>query len=548
MQSIKETVAIIPAAGDPKGIWFPNDQERTDAMVPISGKPAIYWTLSSLTLLGIKKTCIVIKKHGIPLEEFVRTLFEKRLELAFIELPNSKGVGHSVSVAANQLPKNSPTLVILGDTVLWNPSHLTLKDESFATVSKVDEPKRWCIAESETDLITRLINKPDSKTQRAEALTGIYYFAKGIRVSEQNTVHQGANQDPVEMSDLLQPLIDLKELHRVDEPHWLDVGNPDHVYDAHSTLIQSRSFNTLTINNNRGTITKRSSYTSKFYDEINYFKILPSDLTVFFPRVIASSTSPENLWIESEFYAYPTLADLYLFQNLTTQIWRKILGQLNFICNQFAKFDYGEDQDSGKEIYLEKNKERFTKFWEQAPEPVRQLLSSKRLTINGKTSLSIDQAFDKSESLLQSIAKTTRSTPIHGDLCFANILCEPNRCLMKLIDPRGSFGNKGVLGDPRYDVAKINHSVIGLYDFITNDLYEIQLQQSEVHLSFPKQSSCHKISEIYREIFFENRDTREIDLITAWLFLSMLPLHNDCEKRQLALAIRGLELLNSALS
>lgn len=545
---MKDPIAIIPAAGDAKGIWFPNDQERTDAMVPISGKPAIYWTLTSLTVLGIKKVCIVVKKHGSPLEEFVRTLFDKRLELTFIDFPKSKGVGHSVFVAASHLPKQSPTLVILGDTVLWDPTHLPLKGKSFATISKVDDPKRWCIAESENNVITRLINKPDSRMPSSEALTGIYFFEKGIALSESNSPNLGGDQSPVEMSDLLQPLIDAKELHSVEDPHWLDVGNPDHVYDAHSTLIQSRSFNTLKINNNRGTITKKSSYTSKFYDEINYFKILPSDLTVFFPRVITSSTSPDNLWIESEFYAYPTLADLYLFQNLTTQIWKKIFSQLYFICNQFAKFDYGEHKESGNEIYLNKNRQRFIQFWEQAPQSLRTLLSKKHLKINGRYSPSIEGAYERSESLLKSIAQTTRSTPIHGDLCFANILCEPNRGLMKLIDPRGSFGDKGVLGDPRYDIAKINHSVIGLYDFITNDLYHLKVNESEVQLTFPKQSSCYRISEIYRGVFFENKDTKEIDLITAWLFISMLPLHNDCERRQLALAIRGLELLNSALS
>lgn len=546
MIQMRNITAIIPAAGNPKGIWFPNDQESMDAMVPIAGKPAIFWTLNSIISLGIKNVSIVVKKSGSPLEQFARTLFGQRLDLQFHELQNSRGVGHSTLSAASQLPAQTPTLVVLSDTILWDQKQIDLKADSFVTVSKVEDKKRWCIAASSGGKITRLENKPQSPIEASDALTGIYFFANGITLTDTIKSKLDASDGTLEMSDLLQPLIDSQSLFKVEDTSWLDVGNPDHVYNAHSTLIQSRSFNTLQVNSGRGTITKKSSYTSKFYDEINYYKILPEDLKVFYPRVIASSTEPKNLWIETEFYAYPTLADLLLFQDLTTPLWRKIISQLDFINKQFRQYDYGRNHEAGREIYITKNEQRFNQFWSQAPSDVRQMLSSSNLRINQKHTAPLTDCLNRSEKLLESIAATTNLTPIHGDLCFSNILCEPNRGLMKLIDPRGSFGDKGILGDPRYDLAKIHHSVVGLYDFIVNDLFELQIVGSQISLSFPK--STERISDSYKNIMLCGQDTRDIDLITAWLFLSMLPLHNDSPRRQIALAVRGMQLLELALA
>ena len=62
---------------------------------------------------------------------------------------------------------------------------------------------------------------------------------------------------------------------------------------------------------------------------------------------------------------------------------------------------------------------------------------------------------------------------IHGDLCFANIMVDENYSFIKVIDPRGKFGNFDVYGDFRYELAKLFHSVDGKYDFIIKDLFKI---------------------------------------------------------------------------
>jgi dTDP-glucose pyrophosphorylase len=542
-----DVVGIIPAAGEPKGLWFPNDQERTDSMVPISGKPAIYWTLSSFISIGVKKVCIVVKKRGTALEEFVTTLFANRIQTVFTELPHSTGVGHSIVEGTRNFLPGTPSLVVLGDTILWNTELLNLQDQSFATIADVEDQSRWCIAEINDRKIQKLKNKPKEVCSSAKALTGIYYFATGINITGEIQNKIDSRVKPIEMSDLLQPLIDQNALLAVEDPHWLDVGNPDHVYRAHSTLLQSRAFNHLTIDGTKGTVTKRSTYSSKFYDEINYFKLLPEDLKIFFPRVLNYTTEPNNLAIESEFYAYPTLGDLFLFQDLPQPIWRRIFGKLNSICNEFSSRDYGLNHESGRKIYIDKNRTRVELFLEKATHEVKEVLCSRSLRINNVPAPPLDEAFERSAGFLSEIATTTTFAPIHGDLCFSNILCEPTQGLVKLIDPRGSFGEKGVLGDPRYDLAKLAHSAVGLYDFIVNDLCQVEVTGKNVQLSFPKTHSIGAIADQFSDTFLNDSNRKDVKLITAWLFLSMLPLHSDSPRRQLALAIRGLQLLTKTL-
>jgi hypothetical protein len=159
----------------------------------------------------------------------------------------------------------------------------------------------------------------------------------------------------------------------------------------------------------------------------------------------------------------------------------------------------------------------------------------------------LKEAFERSESALQRIAANARLSPIHGDLCFSNILCEPARCLVKFIDPRGSFGKNGILGDFRYDVAKLHHSVIGLYDYIVSDLVDVSFCDGNYNIHVPSDEQTAHIQKHFENEYFRTFKQNEIQMISAWLFLSMLPLHADSIKRQRALALRGLQLLNNAL-
>jgi hypothetical protein len=118
----------------------------------------------------------------------------------------------------------------------------------------------------------------------------------------------------------------------------------------------------------------------------------------------------------------------------------------------------------------------------------------------------------------------------------------------KLLDPRGSFGTAGIYGDPRYDVAKLYHSIYGLYDFITNDLFRVSVDGAQVELNIRIRPQHREIQKRFEKVFFSEFDRREILLITGLLFASMPALHYDAPRRQLAMYARALELFGEVFS
>ena len=114
---------------------------------------------------------------------------------------------------------------------------------------------------------------------------------------------------------------------------------------------------------------------------------------------------------------------------------------------------------------------------------------------------------------------------IHGDLCFSNILYDLRGGICRLIDPRGSFGQAGLYGDPRYDLAKLNHSVRWLYDFIVADLFSVTDDGDfDYELAIFHRAYHGDIAAGFAQEIFAGYAMAEIELITGLLFASMIPL------------------------
>ena len=89
--------------------------------------------------------------------------------------------------------------------------------------------------------------------------------------------------------------------------------------------MQKREFNELSIDPVLGTVTKRSRYVEKFLDEINYLRLLPPDLAVLFPRVVDYSTDWQDPWLTLGSSGYPTLAEVFVFENVDPGIWELVI-------------------------------------------------------------------------------------------------------------------------------------------------------------------------------------------------------------------------------
>ncbi len=97
------------------------------------------------------------------------------------------------------------------------------------------------------------------------------------------------------------------------------------------------------------------------------------------------------------------------------------------------------------------------------------------------------------------------------------------------------------LVDNFYDLSKLNHSIEGLYDSVVNDLFRLEaIDNKNITFEVYKPKEYELYNNYFREIISDKRiDYRILRLLTANLFLSMLPMHIDDNNRIVALALIG---------
>jgi hypothetical protein len=113
-----------------------------------------------------------------------------------------------------------------------------------------------------------------------------------------------------------------------------------------------------------------------------------------------------------------------------------------------------------------------------------------------------------------------------------------------MIDPRGEFGLPGIYGDRRYDLAKLAHSYSGGYDFIVADRFDVAVDaHGELRVDLRTSDYHTKVRSIFESVLLPDLVVRsEVDAVQSLLFLSMLPLHVDKPRRQMAMLATGLDL------
>ena len=132
--------------------------------------------------------------------------------------------------------------------------------------------------------------------------------------------------------------------------------------------------------------------------------------------------------------------------------------------------------------------------------------------------------------------------PIHGDFCFSNLLYDHRSQMINMIDPRGEFGVPGIYGDPRYDLAKLFHSVNNGYDFLVTNRFQAEVtDQGQLSLQMTRDHYHDCVDAVLQtQLLRDDVLRKQVKAIQALLFLSMLPLHADRPDRQLAMLTIGL--------
>jgi hypothetical protein len=330
--------------------------------------------------------------------------------------------------------------------------------------------------------------------------------------------------------------MDLRPIKR-----WMDCGHVDGYYETRLCYQNLRHFNALIYDSVRGRVTKRSSNAEAFRKQVRWFKQIPDEVAPFLPRVFDSSDGTDP-FITMELLSIPTLGDLFVSQRLKLGAWNDVVRSISCIQACFAEKAAKNSlaPQLAHAVYVEKTRSRLEQFTAQTPS-ARQYFVRR-----GAEQWSIDRVQQTLASFVErsGLLQIAELTPIHGDFCFSNLLYDCKVRLVKMIDPRGEFGVPGIFGDRRYDLAKLAHSYAGGYDFIVADQFSVEVG-AEGGLSLCVQASdyCSRVRSIFEAVLLPDVALRgQVNALQALLFLSMLPLHADKPRRQLAMLTTGLDL------
>ena len=437
-----------------------------------------------------------------------------------IKVPDGLSLGQSVIYSLNTIGRFQENLFLLhGDTLFDN---LEMKPDSYV-VAKAEDNYSWAEADDVSETVYAGFFAFSSPSLLIRSITECNNdFMAGVAMYGQE-----------------------QHLTRVLSNSWMDFGLVNTYYRSISNLTTQRAFNSMHID--RFSIRKSSLDVNKMKAEANWIQSLPKDLRHYAPAIWDSGVVDGEGFYEMEYFYLNSLANLFVFCSYPQFVWNDILNACQAFITDVARYRPSDDSSvkriahSNNELFLSKTFNRLDQYVRQSGVSL-----DTPWVINGVKTPSLRDVVNETGGMIVA-DRTEFVTLMHGDFCFSNILYDFKSKSIKVIDPRGvdNDGNMSIYGDLRYDVGKLAHSIIGLYDFIIAGMFEYSERSPyDIELEFKLFDSIKATQDTFKRMTFDGWNLDELNVypIMIHLFLSMLPLHCDNPERQKAMLANALRL------
>lgn len=230
---------IIPIAG--KGTRLrPHTYAMPKSMIKVAGKPILQHIMDTALSYGAKEFTLIVNEFHNPVREFVSNHYT--VPVKYRIQTNCSGIAAALLLAEDDLQKDEPALIILGDTIFTADLPPVIKEGYTSIgVKEVEDPRRLGIALLDRDgFVTKLIEKPrDPKSNLA--LAGIYYVRQTSRLLaaikdliRRNITTNGEYQ----ITDAFQLLVESGEKTRTFKlTGWYDCGTFDSFLESNQYLL-----------------------------------------------------------------------------------------------------------------------------------------------------------------------------------------------------------------------------------------------------------------------------------------------------------------------
>jgi len=234
--------AIIPVAGVGSRLR-PHTFTLPKVLLNVAGKPILAHILDKIVGEGITEATIVVGHMGDKIREYVTRTYP-RFPVEFIEQEDPQGLGHAIFLSRETIG-SGPVLIILGDTIFDVDLRPVITGKISALgVKRVDDPRRFGVAETSDGLITRLVEKPEKPLSNM-AVVGLYYIVNGMLLTA--CLNELVSRDirtkgEYQLTDALQMMIERGErIGTFLVNGWFDCGKPETLLATNRSLLEKHS-------------------------------------------------------------------------------------------------------------------------------------------------------------------------------------------------------------------------------------------------------------------------------------------------------------------
>lgn len=541
----------------PSAIAIPKEMQSIgkvpSVLYPINNYPVLDYLLDIYCNV-VDNIYIVVNERKEYVYEYIRNHNLNHIKI--IDLTKTKDLGYTILQGiefilddTKYIKEEIELYINFGDTILKDDITNIKKDSVYYSKTNLEE--KWTFFDkNDYGSLTQIIDKQASiqKHDIKNFFVGVFYITN-VRLLGTCLKESLDNEN-----DSMDSFFKAIKKYSLSSPfkyifarHWFDIGHGEQYFDA-KIDVRPRTFNQIRIDKERGILTKTSSNKKKLIDEINWYLKLPNNVKYMTPRIYEYSTEITNPFVSMEYYSYHTLHEIYLYGDLKNKQWETIFKRIKLVIDDMSKHTISDEKEniefSLRDMYLNKtierlnvlsDNEKFYKFF------------NKSITLNGKKFPSLNELIERLKEIIEKnlIKNDLKFSVIHGDLCFTNILIDDNFNFLRIIDPRGRFGKYDIYGDSRYEFAKLFHCLEGKYDYIINNLFSINVNETNIEFIIDYNEKSEEIFKCFLKVFKENLyDIEEIRFIESLLFFSMIPLHSESIKQQYAMLATALLLLD----
>lgn len=463
-----------------------------------------------------KEQIVLSIPHAYKLNNTDKTILNN-LEVEIFRNDDSKQLGKSISdVIGKFSPKNLK--ILHGDTYFYSLPEIP-NNQSFLVVSEPIELALW--------------DSSSVKENDGNVWAGFFYF------SDPGAFYDALKKESFSFRDAVISFAKSQELKEIKVSPWFDFGHLEGFHKSRERFTTQRVFNKLEVN--KYEVIKSSNNSIKIKQEFLWFSLIPGHIKKFTPNVYEfNEDGLESSYKISYIHGF-SVSELMLFSNLGKKRWTAIFNEISLLLheqqNHLPSSSYDLAKKSIKFLLNNKSISRINEIYEKGF-----LRRGEEIYYAGALLGSLETIV----SSLIDLVEKYEPLPCfaHGDLCLSNIIYKARGNTISIIDPRGINSKDDLVGDQRYDIAKLSHSIFWDYDRVISG--EVSFKRDKNYFE-PKKSDMNPNQEILKKLFLEDvnlslilRD--DIKALTALLFITMIPLHYDSLNRMNSLFAVGLKI------